>query len=349
MQQILPILKHSLSLTLQLFFPFAATLKCPLQPHKPHIDYLDGGSVSFTVAESTADFAHLIGYSPQDVRSFHPFVPEFPPTRTSENGTVCLPLMAIQVTVLPCSGFAVCVNFNHVVADGKAFHRFMKSWAFLCRTKGDLNSLQGSIPFHDRAIVADQKGLEHCFLKEWWDSPIEQSKNRVESVRATTTSKNWGAPSLGILADCRNRLEFPLPSTYFGNCLMAHSVALERKELVGENGIVEAVKAIGNKVKNLESGVLRGAEKWISDVKRIRKLGQPRIVVAGSPRFVVYETDFGWVRPKKSEVVQIDATGSIALADSRDGNGGIEVGLALGRTQMNDFVTILENTFKIML
>lgn len=117
--------------------------------------------------------------------------------------------------------------------------------------------------------------------------------------------------------------------------------------LVGENGILEAVKVIGEKVRELESGVLELAEKWISNYRELRKLGQRRVTVAGSPNLGVYETDFGWGRPIKSEVVHIDVTGSISLADCRDREGEIEVGLALERAQMNDFNTILGNTMKM--
>jgi hypothetical protein len=56
------------------------------------------------------------------------------------------------------------------------------------------------------------------------------------------------------LADFRNRLEYP--SSYFGNCLSIRSTRVNESELVGENGLVVAVEAIGSNVKDLERGVL---------------------------------------------------------------------------------------------
>jgi hypothetical protein len=71
------------------------------------------------------------------------------------------------------------------------------------------------------------------------------------------------------------------------------------------------------------------------------------VTVAGSPRFGVYETDFGWGRPKKSEVVHIDDTGVISLAECRDEDGAIEVGLALSRRNIGDFTAIWEQSLKL--
>ena len=150
-----------------------------------------------------------------------------------------------------------------------------------------------------------------------------------------------------FVADCRKRLEFPIPSTYFGNCLAICFVSLKRSELVGENGIFETVKAIGKKVGELESGALEGAEKWLLDWKEISELGH-LVTVAGSPKLGVYETDFGWGRPKKSEVVQIDVSGAISLAECRVEDGAIEVGLALSRKYMVNFNAIFEHSLKLL-
>jgi hypothetical protein len=144
-------------------------------------------------------------------------------------------------------------------------------------------------------------------------------------------------------ADCRNRLKFPVPSTYFGNCL---AIALEKGELLGETGIFEAVKAIGNKVRQSETEALRGAETWLLDWKEKLETGT-LVTVAGSPRLGVYETDFGWGRPKKSEVVHIDVTGAISLAECRNDEGGIEVSSALGRKNIADFTAIWEQSLKL--
>lgn len=107
------------------------------------------------------------------------------------------------------------------------------------------------------------------------------------------------------------------------------------------------MKAIGNKVRELESGALEGAEKWLLDWKEISELGH-LVTVAGSPRLGVYETDFGWGRPKKSEVVQIDVSGAISLAECGDEDGAIEVGLALSRENMDNFNAIFQHDLNLL-
>lgn len=63
------------------------------------------------------------------------------------------------------------------------------------------------------------------------------------------------------------------------------------------------------------------------------------IAVAGSPRFEVYSTDFGWGKPKKVEMTSIDRTGAICASESKNGNGGVEIGLVLKMQKMEAFAS----------
>ncbi|XP_021297806.1 phenolic glucoside malonyltransferase 1-like [Herrania umbratica] len=64
------------------------------------------------------------------------------------------------------------------------------------------------------------------------------------------------------------------------------------------------------------------------------------ISVAGSPRFEVYGSDFGWGKPLKVVVVSIDKNEAISVAESRDGSRGVEVGLALKKHEMEFFSSL---------
>ncbi|KAG5001191.1 hypothetical protein JHK87_022263 [Glycine soja] len=135
--------------------------------------------------------------------------------------------------------------------------------------------------------------------------------------------------ALALTVDCRWRLEPPLPATYFGNCVGFRLPIAETRELLGEEGLVVAVEAVSDTLETLKDGAVSGAENWSSwlldgmgaeaDVKKIG--------VAGSPRFEVYSSDFGWGRPKKVEMVSIEKTAVFGLSDSRNGDG-IEIGFA---------------------
>ncbi|KAM5586399.1 phenolic glucoside malonyltransferase 1-like [Rosa sericea] len=145
-----------------------------------------------------------------------------------------------------------------------------------------------------------------------------------------------------LSADYRSRLDPPISANYFGNCTGGCAAVAETKGLLGEDGFVVALKAISEAIMGLknEGVLLDGAESWVSklctDVQ-----GSDRIFsTAGSPRFGIYETDFGWGRPKRTEVLTIDKTGSISFSDSKNGGGGVEVGLVLEEHLMGVFASL---------
>ncbi|KAI4353847.1 hypothetical protein L6164_002770 [Bauhinia variegata] len=148
--------------------------------------------MSFTVVESVADFNHLTANYPREVRDLHPLAPELPSAPELEDGSRALPLMAIQVRVLPNTGFCIGVIFHHAVVDGRAFYHFMKSWASICRTGGFLEEPK---PLHSRVEVEDIYGLEKHFL-EWWNWELKEGMGRKpnhqilnDNVQATITFK----------------------------------------------------------------------------------------------------------------------------------------------------------------
>ncbi|KAL5581892.1 hypothetical protein UlMin_014334 [Ulmus minor] len=395
LQSILPTLKHSLSLTLQHFFPFAANLILPPPPQNPHILFTEGGAVDFTVTESAADFAHLIADHSKDVLELHPFVPKLTSVRVEDNGNTRVDsLMALQVTIFPNLGISIGVTFCHLAADGRSFHQFMRSWASVFASGCDVACIEKSPPFLNRDVIKVPIGLDPTLLKgfyEWalkenegpnqnqlagkvrstfslglpqieklkhWINNLEPTLHlskfvvtcaliwvclvKSEEIEGKIHSNNDDPYYIVFTADCRNRLEFPIPSNYFGNCLAFCIVAVTKKDLLGPNGIFLAAKVIAKKVKDIESGALKGAEKWMAEWNKVME-SNDYVTIAGSTRLGVYKTDFGWGKLKKTESVHADVSGAISLCDSRDDEHGVEVGLALNRNQMDRFIAILEH------
>lgn len=169
--------------------------------------------------------------------------------------------------------------------------------------------------------------------------------------RKATESESSKLDHFCFVADCRNRLDDAIPGTYFGNCLAICFVPLEKGSLLSgqhQHGIVEAAKAIARKLKEVnEKGALRGAERWMVEWKKVTEVGD-LVTVAGSPRLRVYDTDFGWGKPRTSRVVQIDESGSIALSESRQ-ESGVEIGLALSKCAMDAFSVVFENGLRDIL
>ena len=93
----------------------------------------------------------------------------------------------------------------------------------------------------------------------------------------------------------------------------------------------EAAAALrtGELVKELDQmDFMEGALERVSRLLSEAKKGGHGVGVAGSPRFGVHGIDFGWGKPRKVEIVSVDRTRAISMAESRDGSEGIEIGLA---------------------
>ena len=402
--EVVPRLKHSLSLTLRHFPPLAGNLTWPESSHKPIIVYTEGDSVLLTVAESNADFNRISGSEEFfEAIEYHPLVPNL---AISHQRAAAL---AIQVTLFPNSGFSIGMVTHHAILDGKTVHLFLKSWTLTCRSCAPSSADESSSaslppelkPLYDRNIIKDPAGLETIYAKHWLDlegpnnrslicwekivklvpsdlvrgtlkltrANIERLRQSLENnhkqekeqhyISTFTLTYAYALVCLlraeGIIgnnkdekaeifvcfaADFRPRLDPPVPPTYFGNCLGGRAVTLETKRLVETDfGLAMAVKIIGEAIKSLEiKGVLNGAEHWLSQHSSAQNAA--RIYsTAGSPRFENYNTDFGWGKPRKMDMVSIDRTGAISFSDTRDGDG-VEIGLALKKHHMEAFASL---------
>nr|TKS12688.1 phenolic glucoside malonyltransferase 1-like [Populus alba] len=143
----------------------------------------------------------------------------------------------------------------------------------------------------------------------------------------------------GIAADCRARLDPPIPTNYFGNCVFLH-VAVLAGSAMQDDGIVFVAQKVSEVIKRIEKAALEGAKEKVKKVMAIEPAVIP-VGVAGSARFEVYGVDFGWGRPKNVEVTSIDRTGAISMAESKGESGGVEIGLVLKKEVME----IFENLF----
>ncbi|KAL8030514.1 hypothetical protein ABFX02_14G290600 [Erythranthe guttata] len=154
----------------------------------------------------------------------------------------------------------------------------------------------------------------------------------------------------GFVADCRGRLQPPVPGNYFGNCVVPVRAELKHGQAKGPNGFVMAAKAIGDAiVENVynENGILFGAEKWPEQYDEL--IGKRQYGVAGSPRFDFYAVDYGWGKPKKFEALFVDGNGSISLNKARDCEGGLEIGLSKPKLQMDVFSTVFSQVLHELL
>ncbi|KAK4602978.1 hypothetical protein RGQ29_011815 [Quercus rubra] len=149
---------------------------------------------------------------------------------------------------------------------------------------------------------------------------------------------------LYIIANFRSRLNPPIPANYFGNCVGAGGIGAEARELMEESGLAIAAYRIIDGIKKMK-GFLNEADKFIEMVTREKEVEgtqtQPEVIsVAWSNKFRDYERDFGWGRPKKVELTNIHRTKATSMVDSKNGNGGVEVGMVLKKHEMDRFASL---------
>jgi len=138
--------------------------------------------------------------------------------------------------------------------------------------------------------------------------------------------------------DCRSRLDPSISTLYIGNCIAGQKIVFETKNLVGKNGFLNALEGINKALNSVKDvGVLNGAENWVSNMSS--EMEGKIYSIAGSPRFEFYSIDFGFGKPKKVDMTSTDKSGAFSLGESRNNNGGIEIGLALGKEEMEAFST----------
>ncbi|GAA0154074.1 hypothetical protein LIER_12161 [Lithospermum erythrorhizon] len=138
--------------------------------------------------------------------------------------------------------------------------------------------------------------------------------------------------------DFRGRVEPPIPSNYFGNCIVHCATFAKNGELSGEEGFLVAVERIREAVEKRCQGVFKGLERMIDkygDINLDRMLW-----FAGSERLDYYKMDFGWGKPIKFEMISTDSNGAIYLNGCRDGSQVPEIGITLPREKMKVFSEI---------
>nr|XP_048334870.1 phenolic glucoside malonyltransferase 1-like [Ziziphus jujuba var. spinosa] len=172
------------------------------------------------------------------------------------------------------------------------------------------------IAFHH--ATTDSTSLT-MFMKSWAYYTRSREGKWLEKIVSSNKAKGNSRErkrkiNLVLNADYRARLDLPVPKNYFDNY----------------------IEKIGEVIKGLENGVLQGAEERLSKWGSL-EVGAQVVGVFQYHRFGLYSLYFGWGKPKKMEITSIDRNGAFSLAKSKDGSGGIEIGLVLKKHEMELF------------
>ncbi|XP_062191382.1 BAHD acyltransferase DCR-like [Phragmites australis] len=281
------------------------------------------------------------------------------------------PLLAVQFTKLK-DGLAVGCAFNHAVLDGTSTWHFMSSWAELCRSASGAPSvlpihdrslarsvrvrldLPASAEAHEKT---DPNGPKKVLVARVFSFP-EATVGRIKAVanaalppgakpfstfqslgahiwRAISRARGLGPSDItafAVFADCRSRLNPPLPAAYFGNLIQAVFTGVPAGMLLG--GPPEL--AAGLLQKAIDEHDAAAVNRRLEEYEAAPKLfhysdaGPNCVAVGSSPRFKVYDVDFGFGRPERVRSGGNNKfDGMVYLYPGRGGDGGIDMELAL--------------------
>lgn len=267
--------------------------------------------------------------------------------------------------------------FNHAILDGTSTWHFMDSWAeacngaqsvsappFLDRTKARNTRVKLNLPMpseHSNGDAASPPGppLREKVFK-FPESAIDKIKSKVNdsnpspkpfSTFQALSSHVWRAITRArvlkpeditvfcVFADCRKRVEPPMPESYFGNLIQAVFTGTAAGLLgahppeFGAGMIQQAIGAHDAKAINA-----RNAE-WEASPKifQWKDAGVNCVAVGSSPRFKVYDVDFGFGKP---EIVRSGSNnrfdGMVYLYQGKSGGRSIDVEISLDAGAMEN-------------
>jgi hypothetical protein len=375
---ILSNLKSSLSQALGAFYPLAGRLRLtPGTDDRYELHYHPGDSVTFTVAEYDADVDELAGDEPREVAKILQLVPPLPvgvgPVLTVQAtvlrggrglavglalhhaacdgasstrflhtwaaaagtgiGAPPPPVMDRTLVDDPSGGRPLYKlpstdEMEHVkMADDQLVATFTLSKEDIQRVKDVVVAAAGARPPRCTSLVATFGFIWSCYQRAKHDA-----------------ASNSGETYFVFPIDKRSRMKpDPIPDEYFGNCIGAVMQAAPKNQLAaaGSDGLLAACTAVAAAIEQAV-GKLESPEKialWVERIREASESGGGMLSVAGSPRFRVYDVDFGFGRPAKVEIVSVARTGAMAVAESRQSGGGMEVGMSLPPAGMQRFQT----------
>ncbi|GMP24545.1 hypothetical protein CsSME_00001772 [Camellia sinensis var. sinensis] len=283
------------------------------------------------------------------------------------------PLLAVQLTKLR-DGLAMGCAFNHAILDGSSTWHFMRSWAEICtgcqtisvppfldrsKARNTRVVLNLSPPSHDPTIAntPDPPLREKIF--KFSESAIVQIKSEVNnnlsdgskpfSTFQSLSSHLWKAITRArqlkpediavftVFADCRKRVDPPMPENYFGNLIQAIFTGMAAGLLVAnppEFGAGLIQKAI--EMHDSKAIDARNSE-WESNPRifQYKDAGGNCVAVGSSPRFKVYEMDFGWGKPESVRSgFNNRFDGMVYLYQGKSGGKSIDVEISLEANAM---------------
>ncbi|KAK8690374.1 hypothetical protein V6N13_073908 [Hibiscus sabdariffa] len=270
---------------------------------------------------------------------------------------------------------AVGCAFNHAILDGTSTWHFMSSWAQICsgsnsvdvppfleRTKARNTRVKLDLSLPPNPIASsngDARQLREKLFR-FPEAAIDKIKSKVNSNPSSPASKPFSTfQSLAVhiwqhvtrarnlkpedytvftvFADCRKRVDPPMPESYFGNLIQAIFTVTAAGLLVA-NSLDFGASAIQKAIEAHDGKAIEARNKeWEADPKifEFKDAGINCVAVGSSPRFKVYDVDFGWGKPegvRSGSNNRFD--GMVYLYQGKSGGRSIDVEITLEAAAM---------------
>lgn len=261
--------------------------------------------------------------------------------------------------------------FNHAILDGTSTWHFMSSWAAICsgatsvsvppflertkarntRVKLDLSPPSDAPEKANGDATAAAPLLREKVFK-FPESTIDQIKSKVNagntskpfSTFQSLSAHVWSAVTRArelapqdytvftVFADCRKRVDPPMPESYFGNLIQA-IFTVTAAGLVLSNPLEFGAGLIRDAIESHNAeAITKRNEEWESKpvIFQYKDAGVNCVAVGSSPRFKVYEVDFGWGRPESVRSgLNNRFDGMVYLYPGKSGGRSIDVEISL--------------------
>ncbi|KMZ75925.1 HXXXD-type acyl-transferase-like protein [Zostera marina] len=374
-QQLNPIidkLKSSLSIVLSHFLPLSGRLVTETVEDGGLFTFIrcgneDAGAGFHRAVADKISVADVLNsrYSPTYVRDFFPY------NGMINHEGHHLPLLAVQVTELIDGIFLGC-TVNHILCDGTSFWNFMRTWSdvvsgklfFSDDQKGPLlihnTSSPIKLPFQNLDTLIDksessvpdlQDKIFHfspasiARLKKQVNSEIvtvdiETDNRKNRSITRARCLPKTELVSFKLLCNYRSRLLPPLPPTYFGNCIGAVStVPIPSGDLLARN-LGQTASLLHGIVSSVKDDVIirKEIDRYVSEPVFFTISGFAKnngIVMTSSPRFEVYECEFGLGKPVGVLIGGANIyDGKVTSFPGREGHGSMDMVICLSPETM---------------
>ncbi|CAH8277367.1 unnamed protein product [Arabidopsis lyrata] len=330
----IPRLTGSLSTALEIYFPFAGRLvKVNNQEDDTVSFYIDcdgwGAKFVHAKAESVTmnDAFQSHGYVPD-------FIPQFFPANNvqSRDALVSEPLLALQFTEMKDGMF---ISFAFVLKDwffegiDYPIHIPVLEIETLPRcepstkervfhfSKKKISDLKVKANYEIGTMDLKISSLQAVVAYLWLSIITHSGLNREEEMQCK------GA------ADMRQRLNPPLKKECFGNVTNLATATTTVGELL-DRRLGKTALQISKTVKvETNESYENIAKNWVRNVKMpktsVGRLAKNSLIITSSPRFEVYNHDFGWGKPIAARAGPANGTGGMLVVFRGVEEGSIDV------------------------